>query len=95
MKVDNKISGEGRLGVELNFKHLDDFEPARVAEQVGPLRELLEMRQRLVQLMNKMEGNDKLEDLLGQILNNTEAAKKLAEQMGIETPKEGEAPPSA
>ena len=38
MKVDNKISGEGRLGVELNFKHLDDFEPAKVAEQVGPLR---------------------------------------------------------
>jgi type VI secretion system protein ImpB len=96
MKVDNKISGEGRLGVELNFKHLDDFEPARVAEQVGPLRELLEMRQRLVQLMNKMEGNDKLEELLGQVLNNTDAARKLAEQMGIDAGKPaGEAPPAA
>jgi len=42
-----------------------------VAEQVGPLRELLEMRQRLTQLMSKMEGNDKLEELLGQIVNNT------------------------
>lgn len=88
MKVDNKISGDGKLGVELNFKHIDDFEPARVAEQVGPLRELLEMRQRLTQLMSKMEGNDKLEELLGQVLNSTEAAKKLAEQMGIEAPKE-------
>ena len=37
MKVDNKISGDGKLGVELNFKHMDDFEPAKVAEQVGPL----------------------------------------------------------
>jgi type VI secretion system protein ImpB len=88
MKVDNKISGDGKLGVELNFKHIDDFEPARVAEQVGPLRELLEMRGRLTQLMSKMEGNDKLEELLGQVLNSTEAAKKLAEQMGIEAPKE-------
>jgi type VI secretion system protein ImpB len=83
MKVDNKISGDGKLGVELNFKHMDDFEPAKVAQQVGPLRELLEMRQRLTQLMSKMEGNDKLEELLGQVLNNTEAAHKLAEQMGI------------
>jgi len=88
IKVDNKITGDGKLGVELNFKHIDDFEPARVAEQVGPLRELLEMRQRLTQLMSKMEGNDKLEELLGQVLNNTDAAKKLVEQMGIEAPKE-------
>jgi type VI secretion system protein ImpB len=87
MKVDNKISGDGKIGVELNFKHIDDFEPAKVAEQVGPLRELLDMRKRLTQLMSKMEGNDKLEELLGQVLNSTEAAKKLAEQMGIEAPK--------
>ncbi len=84
MKVENKITGDGKLGVELNFKHIDDFEPAKVAEQIGPLRELLEMRQRLTQLMSKMEGNDKLEELLGQVLNNGEAAKKLAEQMGAE-----------
>ena len=51
------------------------------------------MRQRLVQLMNKMEGNDKLEELLGQVLNNTDAARKLAEQMGIDAGKPaGEAP---
>lgn len=93
MKVDNKISGDGKLGVELNFKHIDDFEPAKVAEQVGPLRELLEMRQRLTQLMSKMEGNDKLEELLGQVLNNTDAARKLAEQMGIKA-DEGESKPA-
>jgi type VI secretion system protein ImpB len=46
--------------------------------------ELLEMRQRLTQLMSKMEGNDKLEELLGQVLNNTDAAHKLAQQMGID-----------
>jgi type VI secretion system protein ImpB len=85
LKVENKINNDGsKLGVELNFKNIDDFEPARVAEQIGPLKELLEMRKRLTQLMSKMEGNDKLEELLGQILSNTDAARKLAEQMGIE-----------
>jgi type VI secretion system protein ImpB len=85
MKVDNKITDAGgKLAVELNFKSIEDFEPAKVAEQVGPLKELLDMRRRLTQLMSKMEGNDKLEELLGQVMNNTEEAMKLAQAMGIE-----------
>jgi type VI secretion system protein ImpB len=87
MDVPNRLTEkEGKLKVELNFKNLDDFDPARVAEQVGPLRELLEMRQRLTQLMSKMEGNDKLERLLGEVLGNTQQAMNLAKQMGIEAP---------
>src|SRR5438552_1287550 len=65
MKVPNRLTDDGnQLAVELNFNSFDDFEPARVAQQVGPLRELLEMRQKLTQLLSKMEGNDKLESLL-------------------------------
>jgi type VI secretion system protein ImpB len=86
LKVQNRLTDEDtRLAVELNFKHLDDFEPARVAEQVGPLRELLEMRHRLTNLLSKMEGNDKLDQLLGEVLSNTEKAMALAKQMGIES----------
>jgi len=92
MKVPNKINDEGgKLAVELNFKHIDDFDPAQVARQIGPLNELLEMRERLTQLLSKMEGNDKLEELLGQVLGNTETAMKLAQQMGLST---GDAAPS-
>jgi len=84
LKVDNKLTEEGgKMGVELNFKHIDDFEPARVAEQIPALRELLEMRRRLVQLSSKMEGNDKLEELLAQIITNPEQANKLAAEMGL------------
>jgi type VI secretion system protein ImpB len=85
MKVDNKLTGEGesKLAVELNFKSMDDFEPARVAEQVPALNELLEMRQRLTQLMSKMEGNDKLEALLADVMQNTDKAMSLAKEMGI------------
>jgi type VI secretion system protein ImpB len=87
LKVPNRLTGDdSKLAVELNFKSYDDFEPARVAEQVGPLKELLDMRQRLAQLLTKMEGNDKLEALLGEVLGNTEKALALAKEMGIEAP---------
>lgn len=85
MKVQNRLTDEDtKLAVELNFKHIDDFEPARVAEQVEPLKELLGMRQRLSNLLSKMEGNDKLEQLLADVMSNTEKALALAKQMGIE-----------
>ena len=75
MKVQNKMTDENtNLAVELNFKSMDDFEPAKIAEQVPALKELLEMRQRLKYLQSKMEGNDKVEELLADVLNNTEKA---------------------
>src|SRR5262249_52998405 len=62
LKVQNRLTDEDtKMAVELNFKQLDDFEPARVASQVAPFRELMDMRDRLTQLLSKMEGNDKLE----------------------------------
>src|SRR5262245_12693017 len=83
MKVQNKLTDEDtKLAVELNFKHIDDFEPAAVARQVGPLRELLEMRDRLNQLLAKMEGNDKLEELLKDVLSNTEKAQSVLKELG-------------
>jgi type VI secretion system protein ImpB len=92
MKVDNKLTDDNtKLAVELNFKHIDDFEPAKVAEQIGPLRDLLEMRQKLTQLLSKMEGNDKLEALLNEVLANSDKAQALAKELGIEGAAGGEA----
>lgn len=85
MGVQNRLTDENtKLAVELNFRHIDDFEPARVASQVAPLRELLDMRLRLTQLLSKMEGNEKLEQLLTDVMGNTEKALALAKEMGIE-----------
>jgi type VI secretion system protein ImpB len=83
MRVENKLTGEGKLAVELNFKSMDDFEPDKIAEQVGPLNELLKMRKELTQLLSKMEGNDKLEKLLSDVLANTDTARAMAKQMGV------------
>src|SRR4051794_10158234 len=94
LRVQNRLTDEDtRLAVELNFQHIDDFEPDRVAAQIPPLKELLDMRHRLEQLLSRMEGNDKLELLLAEVLANTDKAKQLAQQMqtgpetGTETPK--------
>jgi type VI secretion system protein ImpB len=73
LKVQDRLTGKDqKLSVELNFKNLDDFEPGSVAEQVGPLKELLDLRHNLTQLLSRMEGNDKLESLLAQILEKME-----------------------
>lgn len=89
MKVPNRLADDdSKIAVELNFRKFEDFEPARVAEQIAPLNELLQMRQKLTQLLSKMEGNDKLEQLLADIVGNTEKAKELASQMGVEAPSD-------
>jgi len=87
LHVKNRLAGDdSKLAVELNSS-LDDFEPAQVASQIEPLNELLQMRSRLGQLLSKMEGNDKLEQLLADVLSNTDRAKQLAEQMGASAPR--------
>jgi type VI secretion system protein ImpB len=78
------LGDSSKLGVDLSFKHMDDFEPARVAEQVEPLRELLKVRQQLKQLLSRLEGNTKLEQLMDEVLNNTEKRQALARELGID-----------
>jgi type VI secretion system protein ImpB len=94
IKVPNMLTDpNSKLAVELNFKNIDDFEPARVAEQIGPLKQLLEMRQELTQLLSRMEGNDKLGQLLESILTNQEKAAALDKFMEQQAPKGNAAAP--
>lgn len=82
-RVDNKLSGnEGeQLNVELRFKSLDDFEPQNVARQVEPLRQLLEVREKLKDLQTKMDGNDKLTAMLDGILQDAEKRDQIAKEL--------------
>jgi type VI secretion system protein ImpB len=83
MQVDNKLKGDGsKVGVELNFRSLDDFSPENVVTQVDPLRKLLEARQKLADLRNKMAGNDKFEELLNEVLQNTDQITRLTKEVG-------------
>lgn len=77
-RVKNKLSADGgEFAVNLDFKKIEDFRPESVVEQVEPLRKLLAARTKLSDLRNKMAGNEKLEDVLGDVLSNTEQLQKL------------------
>ncbi|MBO4120762.1 type VI secretion system contractile sheath small subunit [Cupriavidus gilardii] len=88
-QVPNKLSEDGgKFGVDLKFRSLDDFSPEAVVDQIEPLRKLLEARSKLADLRNKLAGNDKLEDLLSEVLTNTEKLQRLGH--GGNEPKGGQ-----
>jgi type VI secretion system protein ImpB len=79
-RVNNELTGEGgQFAVDLTFRSMDDFRPESVVNQVEPLKKLLEARTKLADLRNKLAGNDKLEDLLNDVLNSTETMAKLGQ----------------
>ena len=78
--VENKLSEDAEapnLKVDLRFKSLDDFSPENVAQQVKPLKELLDLRTRLSDLRGNLQGNDKLEELLLDAVTNTDKLNRL------------------
>jgi len=82
-KVDNKLTDDDtKMAVELRFKSLDDFHPERVADQITPVRKLVEAREKLSELLAKLDGNDKLDELLQQVMTNTDALQKLGQETG-------------
>jgi type VI secretion system protein ImpB len=89
LKVDNKLSeAGGQMAVDLKFNAIEDFEPARVAQQVPALRALMETRAKLRDLMSKVDRSEELEGLLEKVLQNENELKTLSGQLGIEQ-KEG------
>jgi type VI secretion system protein ImpB len=87
LKVDNTLAGDGsQMAVNLKFNSMDDFEPAQVVGQVEPLRKMLETRDRLRDLLTKVDRSEDLEGLLENILKNTEQLKKLSGELGVKAP---------
>jgi type VI secretion system protein ImpB len=84
-RVDNKLADDdSKLGVELRFSNMDDFHPEQVANQVEPLRKLVEARKKLSDLLSKMDGNDRLVEIMDDIIKNTDALQKLSKEAGTE-----------
>lgn len=85
LKVDDRLTGQDqKLGVELNFNHMDDFEPARVAEQVPALRKLMEAREAINELLGRAQLNEKFDQELWDVLSHSDKAQALAKEMGID-----------
>jgi type VI secretion system protein ImpB len=89
IKVDNTLAGDGsQMAVNLKFNSLDDFDPAKVAEQVPALKAMLETRAKLRDLMSKVDRSDELEGLLEQVLQDKDKLDKLSSELGLDK-KEG------
>ena len=88
-KVENTLAGDDSLlPVSLKFKSMDDFEPGAVVQQVEPLRKLLAVRNKLRDLMSKVDRSEELESLLEEVLQNTDKLASLANELGAEKAKE-------
>ena len=81
--VPNTLTGQGNLAVDITFDSMDDFSPENVARQIGPLRELLELRGRLSDLRGNMQGNDKLEELLRDAVSDKDKLARLRGELGL------------
>lgn len=84
--VENKLSEDpnaGQIKVDLNFQSMDDFSPANVARQVKPLRELLELRDKLSDLRGSLQGNDKLDEMLMETMKDSEKVERLKKELGF------------
>lgn len=87
--VENKMQNDGsKVGVDLKFSNIEDFEPDNVVQQVEPLRKLVEARQKLSDLRSKMDGNEKLENILNDIIADVDKQKQLSDALGIEKKEE-------
>lgn len=91
--VDNLLSDEpdaGKIAVDLHFQSMDDFSPEAVAEQIDPLRKLLDLRRQLADLRGSLQGNDKLEEILQSSLSDEGNLDKLKAEMTPDGENDGE-----
>lgn len=86
LKVENTLTGDGEMAVELKFNSIDDFEPGQIVKQVEPLRKLLETRDKLRDLLTKVDRSEDLENLLENVLQSTDQLKKLSADLGATDP---------
>lgn len=76
--VENKLTKDGSyINSELQFHSMDDFNPVNIVEQVAPLKKLFDARNRLSDLLAKLDGNDELDSALQQIIGDTDSLKKI------------------
>lgn len=88
--VPNTLTGEGNMAVDITFESMDDFSPAAIAAKVEPLKELLDARTQLSNLMTYMDGKTGAEDLIAKVMQDPSLLKTLAAQAAPQDENEEE-----
>lgn len=85
LRVENTLAGDGsEMAVQLKFENMDDFDPAKIAAQVEPLRKLIATRDQLRDLMAKIDRSQDLEGILDKVLQDESALASIAQELGID-----------
>jgi type VI secretion system protein ImpB len=74
---------------------MEDFEPARIVQQIEPLRKLLETRNQLRDLLTKVDRSESLESILDQVLQNSAELKAFSASLGLNQPDAEAGPATA
>lgn len=90
--VPNMLTGEGNLPIDLTFENMDDFSPAVIARKVKGVRELLEARTQLDDLLTHMDGKSGAEDLIATLINDENLMQTLASAPKPGAEEDGEEP---
>lgn len=85
IEVENTLTGEGNLSVDLTFENMADFSPAAIARKVDPLKSLLDARIQLSNLLSYMDGKNGAEELISQILRDPALLQSLSQLPGTPT----------
>ncbi|MBU3070341.1 type VI secretion system contractile sheath small subunit [Aestuariicella sp. G3-2] len=84
LQVENTLAGDGsRMAVDLDFHNMDDFSPEAIVDQVPALKKLLEARSKLRDLLSKADRSEELENVLEDILKNTDNIAALSKELGV------------
>ncbi len=82
ISIPDALKPDSNIKIELQFKEIGDFEPEAIVRQVPRLARLLEARQQLRDLLAKLDGNDELDKLLEDVLQNTEGLQAIKAEAG-------------
>lgn len=89
MKVENTLADDGsEMAVDLKFTSMDDFSPTNVVNQVPALKALLEIRNKLRDILSKADRSEELESLLETVLQNDSELKNLYNQLDTQKREE-------
>lgn len=92
--VDNTLTGDGKLSVDLTLNSMNDFSPGQIAKRIEPLAKLLEARTQLEDLLSYMDGKHGAQDLLDKVLNDPALLKALLAERAA-APTDADGTPSA
>lgn len=90
--VDNTLTGEGKLGVDLTFSSMNDFSPGQIAKNIEPLAKLLEARTQLEDLLSYMDGKHGAQDLLDKVLQDPDLLRAITAARAADGEAQAEKP---